>query len=113
MEKGWEETVYRDGGINNLALIDIDGGVIIAQEEDSYSSTLEYDHEILLDQLDAAFSDEHIKGVIIRVNSPGGGVADCDEIFQKIRQLKMNTKTRCYLHERCGGIGSLSDLHRS
>lgn len=87
MEKGWEETVYKDGGIDNLALIDIDG-VIIAQEEDSYSSTLEYDHEILLDQLDAAFSDEHIKGVIIRVNSPGGGVADCDEIFQKIRQLK-------------------------
>lgn len=88
-DKKWEETVYKDGGTEHLAMIDING-VILAQEEQDILSTsnLEYDHEILLDQLENAFDDELIKGVIIRINSPGGGVADCDEIFQKIRQLK-------------------------
>lgn len=88
-DKKWEETIYKDGGTDHLAMIDIKGVILAQEEQDIFSSSqLEYDHEILLDQLDSAFEDEAVKGVIVRINSPGGGVADCDEIFQKIRQLK-------------------------
>ena len=38
--------------------------------------------------LDHFQNDDHIKGVVLRINSPGGAVAPCQEIYQAVKALK-------------------------
>ena len=44
--------------------------------------------EILLDSRDAAFEKGRIKGILLTINSPGGGVTDSDMIYCQLKQYK-------------------------
>ena len=44
--------------------------------------------EILLDSRDAAFEKGRIKGILLVINSPGGGVTDSDMIYSHLKQYK-------------------------
>lgn len=46
----------------------------------------------IVDQFHQFSKDESIKAVIVRINSPGGGVAPSQEIYESIIQLKKNKK---------------------
>ncbi|RMD59863.1 MAG: signal peptide peptidase SppA [Nitrospirae bacterium] len=50
------------------------------------------DAETTVNQLRELGDDESIKAVVIRVNSPGGGVAPSQEIYQEIKGLKKKKK---------------------
>lgn len=45
-----------------------------------------------VDQLHQFTKDDHIKAVVLRINSPGGGVASSQEIYEAIVQLKKKKK---------------------
>ncbi|SDN55085.1 signal peptide peptidase SppA [Alkalicoccus daliensis] len=47
-----------------------------------------YNHQLLLDQLEYAAQDGSVDGVILRVNTPGGGVVESDEIHNRIVELR-------------------------
>ncbi|QKS72061.1 signal peptide peptidase SppA [Paenalkalicoccus suaedae] len=47
-----------------------------------------YDHQLFLSQLDHAANDPNVSGVVLRVNTPGGGVVESDEIHRKIVELQ-------------------------
>ena len=49
--------------------------------------------ESVLSQLDAIIEDKRVKGLLIRVNSPGGTVGASQELYQGI--LKFKEKTGC------------------
>jgi len=51
-----------------------------------------YNHPVFLKQLESAFSREDVKGVIMQVNSPGGGVYESDEIYNRLLELKAKYK---------------------
>jgi protease-4 len=82
--------IYRAGKGKILALIKLEGE--IAENTGSATVTNGYNHQVLLKQLEAAFSRDDIKGVILQVNSPGGGVYESDEIYNKILALKSQYK---------------------
>ena len=42
-------------------------------------------------QVDAAARDPHVKGLIVRINSPGGGVSASDQIYNEIRKYRART----------------------
>jgi protease-4 len=87
---GWATTVYKEGSGQKLALLKIEG---IIMENDSSSSTLStYNHQVFLKQIEAAFADPDIKGIILQLNSPGGGVYESDEVYHRIMQLKAQYK---------------------
>ncbi|HNX92480.1 MAG TPA: signal peptide peptidase SppA [Syntrophomonas sp.] len=88
---GWATTVYQEGSGQKLALLKIEG---IIMENDSNSSTLSttYNHRVFLKQIEAAFTDPDIKGIILQLNSPGGGVYESDEVYHQIMQLKTQYK---------------------
>lgn len=44
------------------------------------------------DQINKAIEDSHVKGVLLRVNSPGGTVAASQEIYQLITNLEASKK---------------------
>lgn len=51
-----------------------------------------YDHELFLKQLDQVKKDDTVKGMLLTVNSPGGGTYPSDEIYQKIQEIKKKGK---------------------
>ncbi len=83
----WNSGVYQEGGIDQIALLEAKG-TIMESEETSMFTSVGYNHRMFLEQLEQAFSDPLIKGVVLYVDSPGGGVYESDEIYADIVQLK-------------------------
>jgi len=61
-------------------LVDLEGTIL----SDSKTASA----EVIRDALEKAFSDESAKGVVIRVNSPGGSPVQADLIRRDIQRLK-------------------------
>lgn len=83
----WTTQVYREGKGKSLALVKLEGEIIDTSANTAAVSNT-YNHQIFLQQLDSAFSRDDIKGVIMQVNSPGGGVYESDEIYNRLMELK-------------------------
>lgn len=85
--EGSSKNILYSGNSNEkILVINVEGA--IASGGGMYSP---YNHEATLDILDSVDEDPSIKGVILRVNSPGGGVYESAEIRHKILQLKEKT----------------------
>ena len=65
---------------SHTALVEIDG--LIA------SADLGVDADQVVDGLRAAYKDKHTKGIILRINSPGGSPVQADDINAEIRRLR-------------------------
>jgi protease-4 len=50
------------------------------------------DSEELIEQINAFADDRGIRAVVLRINSPGGGVVPSQEIYQAVRELKKKKK---------------------
>jgi len=46
----------------------------------------------IIDQISEFAEDDGIRAVVLRIDSPGGGVASSQEIYQAVRQLRKNKK---------------------
>ena len=74
---GYGTNVLREGPRNSrIAVIDIEGIIDESQAEN--------DHR----QLDTAGKDSAVKGIIVRVNSPGGTIAASDRIYREIVEYR-------------------------
>lgn len=87
MDDSMTETVIREGSFDErIALFNVRG--VIMNMEESYFSVPQYNHQRILESLETVKNDETIKGIIIRVDSPGGGVYESAELSDKIREVK-------------------------
>jgi len=85
--ENWEKVLYARGSDKgSLAILSING--VIQQTNEVLNSGNSYVHSSFLAQLEHAFSDPDIKGVLIKINSPGGGVYESHEIYSRILELK-------------------------
>lgn len=55
------------------------------------SSNVGYNHKKTLKYIDSMISSRDNKGIILYVNSPGGGVYESDELYLKLKQYKEET----------------------
>ncbi|MGG0410645.1 signal peptide peptidase SppA [Peribacillus simplex] len=83
----YEEVIEGDDFTNVIAVFDIEG-TIQDTGEASLLSSATYNHRAFLDKLKMAEENDDIKGIILRVNSPGGGVVESAEIYEKILDIK-------------------------
>ena len=72
-----EKAATRSG--NYTALIDVTG--VIADKEPASADNI-------VGSLRAAFEDEKVKGVILRINSPGGSPVQSGYVYDEIRRLR-------------------------
>ncbi|MEG0385173.1 signal peptide peptidase SppA [Solibacillus cecembensis] len=72
-------------------------GVIQDVGEPSVWETVDYNHQLFMDQLEAVLNDESVKGVVLTVNTPGGGVIESAEIYEKIIQIKEQSQIPIYV----------------
>ncbi len=80
-------TVLEKGSpASRIVVLDVDG--VISGEQASPFAVAGYNHEKILQNLEKMKTDETIKALILRVNSPGGGVYESAELTSKIIDLK-------------------------
>jgi protease-4 len=79
------EAVLEDNDSDDKILVVNIDGVISSQAVDPDGSTLV---DLVHDQLDRASRDEHVKAVVLRVDSPGGEVLASDEIYRLIKKFQ-------------------------
>lgn len=91
------EEVKESGDMDKrIAYLNVDGTI-----QDVGSSTLwqpvSYDHQFFLDQLDNILYDDTVEGIVLSVNSPGGGVKESAEIYKKLMKIKEERQIPIYV----------------
>jgi len=74
---------------SGIGLIEINGPIAFEMRSTAFSSL---GASSILDQIDAFKKDANVKGLLIRINSPGGTVGASQEIFNALLTLKKDRK---------------------
>ncbi|SDZ28191.1 protease-4 [Evansella caseinilytica] len=82
-----ERVVESGNGRGKIATIYLNGVIESGYDTSSIFESAGYNHRELLHQLDYAAKDGEVYGIIIRVNTPGGGVVESSEIHDKIVEI--------------------------
>ncbi|WP_456277993.1 signal peptide peptidase SppA [Bacillus sp. AK128] len=92
------ETVLEEGrSANKIAVLDVNGAIMDSGDVTSIFQSTGYDHRAFLRMLDQAAEDTSIKGILIRVNSPGGGVVESAEVHDRIIEIQAETQKPVYI----------------
>jgi protease IV len=85
-----EDTIIAGSGEDIVALINIDGIIVDSEPVGGFGSlSNEYTSSRKIKRtLKDVSLDENVKGLVIRVNSPGGSAAASDQIFEDIKLFK-------------------------
>ncbi len=93
-DKTLEETVIiREPGlgvVDKIAVIDVDGIIVNARRGGLFTRG-ENPVSLLTEKLTAASNDDRVRAVILRINSPGGGVAASNLMYDEIQHFKERT----------------------
>jgi len=88
-----EEVVLRESlwTLHKVALVDVDGLLQNARPSSLLGPGGENPVSLLAEKLDRAAADPHVKALVLRVNSPGGGVTATDLMYQQLRDFRSRT----------------------
>ncbi len=73
-----------------VAVIDVDG-VLLNMDMTGFYSMGENPVGLFRERLDAAAADCRVRAVVVRINSPGGGVTACDIMWRDLNEFKART----------------------
>ena len=89
-----EETVVCDAKhclcTKKVAIIDVEGMILNARSSGLLGSG-ENPVSLFRERLDAAADDKHVKAVVLRINSPGGGVTASDIMYRDLCKFREET----------------------
>lgn len=92
-----EEVVKEGNMMKKIAVLDVNGAIQDTGETSPIFSTGGYNHQAFLKNLNYAKEDSAVKGIIIRVNTPGGGVVESAQIHDKIVEIQKEAKKPVYI----------------
>ena len=72
-------------------------GTISGGNYDSWGNPQGYQHRWTLNKIDTLIDDLHNRGLILFVNTPGGGVYESDELYFKIKEYQEKTGNPVYV----------------
>lgn len=82
-----EDSRYADLSDDHISVLYITG-TISGDESSSLTGSDSYNHQWVLNRLNDAIYNTNNKGLILYVDSPGGGVYETDEIYMKLMKYK-------------------------
>ncbi|MGZ0086740.1 signal peptide peptidase SppA [Geobacillus sp. YF-1] len=98
MEAPFSEEVVQDGDpLKKIAVLEVNGVIEDAGEAEGFLSSPLYHHQTFLRMIEQAQEDEDVKAIVLRINSPGGGVAESAEIHDQLLKLKKKTNKPIYV----------------
>ena len=72
-----------------IAVVRVEGVITSGREQGwLYSSTGNAYSESIIERLERAEADPSVKAIVLRVNSPGGGIVPSDEIYQALSEVE-------------------------
>lgn len=89
-----ETVVSRDPGwfvTDKIAIVDVDG-LILNQRGDGLFGANENPVSLFVEKIEKAQDDPDVRAVVLRINSPGGGVTATDLMYRRLAQLKAKRK---------------------
>ncbi|WP_299739282.1 signal peptide peptidase SppA [uncultured Rossellomorea sp.] len=92
-----EEVIEEGNAQKRIAVLEVEG---VIQDTGGATSLFEspgYNHELFMKKLDAVQEDKSVKGIILKVNSPGGGVVESAQIHSKLVEIMDKTKKPIYV----------------
>ncbi|MEZ7170660.1 signal peptide peptidase SppA [Sporosarcina sp. OR05] len=94
---GYSESVIEPGvGMDRIAVLSLDG-VIQDVQASSFLGTVGYNHQAFMSQLQDVLDDPTVKGVVLAVNTPGGGVLESADIYDAIRAIQLEKEIPIYI----------------
>jgi protease-4 len=96
-EKGLQEQVLEGEGTAKILLVDI--SAVISEKEKSRGLGLVTEDSLVArikEELQKAEKDEYVKGMVVKINSPGGTVTATDTIYHELMEFKRRTGTRIF-----------------
>ncbi len=92
-----------------IAVMPIEGTIQATSTDSSlYGSTATYDHDMLMEYVNLLMKNEYNKGIILRLDTPGGTVYEADELYLKLMEYKEETGRPiwAYMESQCcsGGV---------
>lgn len=78
-----------------IATIYVEGSIISGQT-DTFGLPIGYQHNWTLDKIDELAADYNNRGLIVFIDSPGGGVYESDELYLKLKDYKESTGRPVY-----------------
>lgn len=92
----YETIIEGEDQTKRIAYLKVDGTI-----QDVGSNTLwqsvSYDHQFFLNQLDNILADDTVQGIVLSVNTPGGGVKESAEIYKKLLEIKEERQIPIYV----------------
>lgn len=92
-----EEVIEEGDEFKKIAVLSVNGVIQDTGEPMSLFETGMYNHQAFMKQLEHVKEDKTVKAIIIKVNSPGGGVVESAEIHDKIVEIQKETKKPVYI----------------
>ncbi|MEM8531139.1 MAG: signal peptide peptidase SppA [Chloroflexota bacterium] len=83
----WQEQRVSGSGLDRIAIIEVNGVIGLNADAGLFGSS-QLTQRQLLSQIRQATDDSRVKAVVLRVNSPGGGVVASDEIHSELLKLR-------------------------
>ncbi|WP_438311494.1 signal peptide peptidase SppA [Sporosarcina sp. FA9] len=86
---GYNETIIEEGiGKDKIAVLNLDGVIQDTGGVNPIFGGTGYNHQFFMSQLTDIVEDDTIKGVVLRVNSPGGGVVESADIYDGLLDIQ-------------------------
>lgn len=92
-----EEIIQEGNELKKIVVLDVNGVIQETNDAESLFQSAGYNHQGFMKQLDYIKEDDTVKGVILKVNSPGGGVVESAEIHDKLVEIQKETKKPVYI----------------
>lgn len=97
-DKSFTEQVIQQGNINKkIAVLEVNGAIMDGGGATSLLEAPGYNHRTFMEKLNYIKDDATVKGIILRVNSPGGGVVESAEIHDKLAEIQKKAKKPVYV----------------
>ncbi|MDQ4142960.1 MAG: signal peptide peptidase SppA [Actinomycetota bacterium] len=91
-EARWKERTIAGRGIDKVAVIEIQGEIVSSAGGLPAGLTSATAAEDLTSQLRQARNDDAVRGVVLRLNTPGGSVVASDEVLAELREVRRSGK---------------------
>lgn len=88
-----ENVLVREGpwARDRIALVEVDGLLQNARPNSLMGIPGENPVSLFKEKLDRAAADSRVRGVVVRINSPGGGVTASDMMYTELKQFRERT----------------------
>lgn len=92
-----EEIIEEGNASKKIAVLEVNGAIQDTGDVTSFFQSPGYNHSAFMENLEHVKEDKDVKAIILKVNSPGGGVVESAEIHDKLVEISEETKKPIYV----------------